>query len=212
MGRRCLPARHRRPETHSMAADRGLWQRPCCPSSKFPTAGYHIVTTLSRPSTARISRKSTVESQRVRTFTGPDLEVSGASKWQKKPHLAPEWIERGPDSKAPTLRKPRRIGHPEIQGRSLNFKSCRTRLQNPLALSLTPTQWPTLFGPTAVPANSDGIVPVTSQLNNMSNTYLQALQATGVVHSRGVETLGFGGPSVLDAVPINLCPIPLLTY
>jgi hypothetical protein len=40
----------------------------------------------------------------------------------------------------------------------------------------------------------------------MSNTYLQALQATGVVHSRGVETLGFGGPSVLDAVPINLVP------
>jgi len=39
--------------------------------SKFPTAGYHIITILSRPSTVRISRKLAVESRRVRAFNWP---------------------------------------------------------------------------------------------------------------------------------------------
>jgi hypothetical protein len=70
----------------------------------------------------------------VRTFTGPDLEVSGASKWQKKPHLAPEWIERGPDSKAPTLRKPAKDRAP----RNSRPKPQLQKLPHPAAPTLNP--------------------------------------------------------------------------
>jgi hypothetical protein len=62
--------------------------------SKYPTAGYHRVTILSRPSTVKIIRKFTVESRKVRTLNW----LPKASKCLKKPRFAlflegPEWVK-----------------------------------------------------------------------------------------------------------------------
>ena len=59
---------------------------------------------------------------------------------------------------------------------------------DPLAQSLTAQAWPNIFG-----QDSDGIVPLKSQLNNLLGAGIN-----GVVHSKGVESLGFNGPSELD--------------
>ena len=60
---------------------------------------------------------------------------------------------------------------------------------NPLATDLTAQNWPTVFG-----QDNDAIVPVDSALNNLTG-----LQYSGVIHTAGLETLDFNGPSVLDA-------------
>lgn len=60
---------------------------------------------------------------------------------------------------------------------------------NPLATDLTAKNWPTIFG-----QDNDTIVPLDSALNNLTG-----LQFSGVIHTAGLETLDFNGPSVLDA-------------
>ena len=60
---------------------------------------------------------------------------------------------------------------------------------NPLATDLTATNWPTIYG-----QDNDTIVPLDSALNNLTG-----LQYSGVIHTAGLETLDFNGPSVLDA-------------
>jgi hypothetical protein len=62
---------------------------------------------------------------------------------------------------------------------------------NPLAKDLTAKNWPKIFG-----QDNDTIVPLDSALNNLSGQ-----QYSGVIHSAGLETLDFDGPSVLDAAP-----------
>jgi pimeloyl-ACP methyl ester carboxylesterase len=60
---------------------------------------------------------------------------------------------------------------------------------NPLATDLTAKNWPNVFG-----QDNDAIVPLDSALNNLTG-----LQYSGVIHTAGLETLDFNGPSVLDA-------------
>jgi len=59
---------------------------------------------------------------------------------------------------------------------------------DPLATDLTATKWTTIYG-----QNNDTIVPLDSALNNLTG-----LQYSGVIHTAGLETLDFDGPSVLD--------------
>ena len=59
----------------------------------------------------------------------------------------------------------------------------------PLATALTATNWPKLFG-----QSNDAIVPLDSALNNLTG-----LEYSGVIHTAGLETVDFNGPSVLDA-------------
>jgi hypothetical protein len=66
---------------------------------------------------------------------------------------------------------------------------CGVVLRDPLGLALTPTDWRSVFG-----QDSDGIVPLTSQVNGLIIPPLPG----GYVHSRGTEDLGFSGPSVVD--------------
>jgi pimeloyl-ACP methyl ester carboxylesterase len=81
---------------------------------------------------------------------------------------------------------------------SLNCTLCgasyirSTCSNNPLAISLTSTGWPTVFG-----GPSDGIVPRLSQLSFAGT----GLEVAGVVHSSGlvgIFALSFTGPSELD--------------
>ena len=60
---------------------------------------------------------------------------------------------------------------------------------SPLAGSLTPFGWPGIFNDL-----SDGMVSLTSQAAGMF-----ALPLLGMVHSEGLEDLGFNPPSELDA-------------
>lgn len=60
---------------------------------------------------------------------------------------------------------------------------------NPLATDLTAKNWPTIFS-----QDNDTIVPLDSALNNLTG-----LEYSGVIHTAGLETLDFNGPSVLDA-------------
>jgi pimeloyl-ACP methyl ester carboxylesterase len=60
----------------------------------------------------------------------------------------------------------------------------------PLAVDLTATAWPSLFGQA-----SDAIVPMTSQVNGTTGTIIGV---DNVVHSPGTEDLSFNGPSELD--------------
>jgi len=62
---------------------------------------------------------------------------------------------------------------------------------NPLATDLTAKNWPTIFS-----QGNDTIVPLDSALNNLTG-----LEYSGVIHTAGLETLDFNGPSVLDAAP-----------
>lgn len=62
---------------------------------------------------------------------------------------------------------------------------------NPLATDLTAANWPTIFG-----QDNDTIVPLDSALNNLTG-----LEYSGIIHTAGLETLDFNGPSVLDAAP-----------
>jgi pimeloyl-ACP methyl ester carboxylesterase len=64
---------------------------------------------------------------------------------------------------------------------------------DPLAQNLTVAGWPTVLG-----GASDAVVPVTSELNNTSPTS-PAMEVSGVIHSRGMESLDFMGPVELDS-------------
>jgi hypothetical protein len=74
---------------------------------------------------------------------------------------------------------------------------------SPLAQDLTAAGWPSVFG-TSNP--SDGIVPLTSQLNGTST----GNPTTGVIHSSGLEGLDFAGPSELDPGVIAVGAVDLL--
>lgn len=63
---------------------------------------------------------------------------------------------------------------------------------DPLALSLTPELWPTIFG-----QDSDAVVPILSQLDGKP-AYPNTLP--GVVHSPGIIELSFNGPVELDGL------------
>ena len=64
-------------------------------------------------------------------------------------------------------------------------QDCRS---SSLAQSLTSTGWPGVLG-----GDSDSIVPLTSQLNNLFGT-----TEAGLIHSSGLLSLGFTGPSELE--------------
>jgi len=59
---------------------------------------------------------------------------------------------------------------------------------DPLAGDLTAKNWTKIFG-----QDNDAIVPLDSALNNLTGQ-----QYSGVIHTAGLETLDFNGPSVLD--------------
>jgi|HubBroStandDraft_5_1064220.scaffolds.fasta_scaffold1052258_1 hypothetical protein len=60
---------------------------------------------------------------------------------------------------------------------------------------MSPTNWNTAVFNSEL---NDGIVPVASQLNDTSE--ISGLFAfPGVIHSPGIEALGFSGPSELDS-------------
>ena len=59
---------------------------------------------------------------------------------------------------------------------------------NPLAGNLTAQGWPTVFGQA-----SDVVVPRTSQLAGLNGTELN-----NTIHSSGMTSLGFTGPSELE--------------
>jgi pimeloyl-ACP methyl ester carboxylesterase len=59
---------------------------------------------------------------------------------------------------------------------------------DPLATDLTAKNWPTIYG-----QDNDTIVPLASALNNLTGQ-----SYSGVIHTAGLETLDFNGPSVLD--------------
>ncbi|HME07694.1 MAG TPA: hypothetical protein VKG25_11605 [Bryobacteraceae bacterium] len=68
---------------------------------------------------------------------------------------------------------------------------------DPLPQSFTSARWNSdLFGTAAIPVGvaNDGVVSVTSQFNGLSSGYI----GPGLIHSRGLETLGFSAPSELD--------------
>jgi len=84
---------------------------------------------------------------------------------------------------------------------------CGTILSNPLAVNLTPTGWPTVFG-----EENDAIVGQTSQLANLNADPGQLFSndgsGRGFLHTPGVEPLGFLGPTVLDP---GLVPSQVIT-
>src|SRR5205823_2574162 len=79
------------------------------------------------------------------------------------------------------------------------LRACSATNGDPLSVEVTPQNWPNIFA-----QDSDGIVPLTSQLDRLGG-----VQVPGIIHSGGLEELNFIGPSELDpgAVPqavINL--------
>jgi len=80
---------------------------------------------------------------------------------------------------------------------------------DPVAQDLTSTGWPTIFSNSSDPnsGNNDAIVSETSQLNGFSTGTGSDQVFTGVVHSKGTESLGFSPPSVLDPDPTNEIPM-----
>ena len=73
-----------------------------------------------------------------------------------------------------------------------------------LARNLTGNRWPTIVG-----EDSDAIVPLRSQQNNSAqdNPEAASLQVTGVIHSRGAESLGFAGPGELEGSGQETVPV-----
>jgi hypothetical protein len=59
---------------------------------------------------------------------------------------------------------------------------------DPLAKNLTSANWPAVFG-----QDSDAVVPLTSQLNSSTG-----VKITGVIHSGGMKSLDFNGPTELE--------------
>jgi pimeloyl-ACP methyl ester carboxylesterase len=64
---------------------------------------------------------------------------------------------------------------------------------DPIAVALTPTDWPSLFGN----GDSDSVVPFTSQING--RTTGAGGPYSGIIHSAGLESLDFSAPAELDA-------------
>jgi hypothetical protein len=86
---------------------------------------------------------------------------------------------------------------------------CGTLGRAPLALKLNKADWPSVFASDGmVPAN-DGVVPELSQLNEPAPTPT-TVTVTGVIHSPGIEVLGFSGPT--SWIPKAEFRIGLLTY
>lgn len=81
---------------------------------------------------------------------------------------------------------------------------------DPLVLNLTSTFWPNVFN--GFP--SDAVVPLTSQLDQLNGTPTTIVPSTsmfsGVLHSPGIEDLGFSPPSLLDCCDVPLQVINLL--
>jgi len=72
---------------------------------------------------------------------------------------------------------------------------CGGVFDDPVAQALTQGNWDQqIFGG----ADNDGIVPVTSQLNGFSSTIGSINTLPGVIHSPGIEKLGFNAPTELD--------------
>jgi hypothetical protein len=71
---------------------------------------------------------------------------------------------------------------------------------------LTPTGWLSLFGG----ENGDGIVSLSSQLAGNPFSVFGAWPAVSVVHSRGVESLGFLAPDALDSSDVVTAVIKFL--
>lgn len=69
---------------------------------------------------------------------------------------------------------------------------CLTYFGSGLAYDLSPTLWNNVFGGAA----NDGVVPVSSQLNNTTSTTTNTFQ--GVIHSPGIEQLNFAAPSEVN--------------
>lgn len=76
--------------------------------------------------------------------------------------------------------------------------ACGLIAGEPLAIALTPTGWPGIFFGQA----NDAVVPLNSQLNGGS----LGVTADGVIHSWGLEKLGFYGPIELVSDPANSIP------
>jgi probable HAF family extracellular repeat protein len=74
----------------------------------------------------------------------------------------------------------------------------------PVASSLTPDAWPTMFNNQP----NDAVVSLNSQLNGLSPD--PGAVFDGDLHSAGIEELGFTGPTVLDSGPVPNHVIDLL--
>ena len=71
---------------------------------------------------------------------------------------------------------------------------CGAVFQDPLGQALDQNNWnQAVFG---IGVANDGIVPVSSQLNGVDSTTTNTFP--GVIHSSGIESLGFNPPSELD--------------
>lgn len=75
---------------------------------------------------------------------------------------------------------------------------------SPMASNLTPAGWPAIFNNQP----SDAIVSQNSQLNGLSPDPGSVFN--GIIHSPGIEALGFHSPSELDSGPISAYAITLL--
>lgn len=71
------------------------------------------------------------------------------------------------------------------------YRICGSSQNDPLALDLTPSNWYNVFG-----QDSDAVVPILSQLNGRLPAHPGTL--SGIIHSRGMLSLGFYGPVELD--------------
>jgi len=83
-------------------------------------------------------------------------------------------------------------GLPYTLGGAYLYTICGIVEGDPLGLNLTPNGWYNVFG-----ENSDAVVPLMSQLNGgTAGPNIPTL--SGVIHSPGMEQLGFYGPTELD--------------
>jgi uncharacterized membrane protein len=72
--------------------------------------------------------------------------------------------------------------------------------QDPMVQEMTESRWPQLVG-----TPSDGVVPVSSQDPNSQEQHFE-----GYVHSTGMVSLGFSGPTIISNGPVALYVIGLL--
>jgi probable HAF family extracellular repeat protein len=90
------------------------------------------------------------------------------------------------------------------------YRICGIGHGDPLALNLTSSRWPNVFGG----APNDAVVALTSQLNRrngiLTTTVLPGSLFSGYIHGTGITLLGFGFPTVLDAGPVPAQVITLL--
>jgi pimeloyl-ACP methyl ester carboxylesterase len=91
---------------------------------------------------------------------------------------------------------------------AINFACGEFPFNDPLANDLTTTNWPNVFGGSA----SDGVVPLTSQLNGATTGGSPGGGGpiTNVIHSSGLYTLGFIGLYELNSGPMAINAVDLL--